>query len=155
AVDVLTATGTPLPRTFINSDLADNRESLALITLGPGQFRARVRGERLTLGTFRLEVFLVGDADGDRQVSLTDVAHVHNLLGAVAGDSRYRVEADANLDGQITSQDESFAQTNVGDSTRINPLLLEATLSPSPIQLPNGTQATNSRNLTIKGNTLP
>ena len=61
---------------------------------------------------FRLEVFLVGDVDGDHAVDRGDINSIRRAYGSRLGDDRYTLAADANLDGRINARDLSMARHN-------------------------------------------
>ncbi len=60
-----------------------------------------VSGEGGTTGSFRLSAALVGDVDGDGSVTNAD----RKVIGGLIVDRGYNVQADANLDGVISSED--------------------------------------------------
>src|SRR5262249_37790511 len=98
--------------------------------------------------------------NGDRRVDAANVKGgdgdlIRALLGSAAGDGRYRVEADANLDGRITGQDNSYWARNQDDRTRVNSLGLSLALAPIPVLLANGRLATNQSPVTVQGTTTP
>lgn len=153
-VALVTGDGTPVVPEFVSADLAANRQSLALVEVGFGPYIALMSGERGTVGTVQLDVYLVGDVDGNRAVNTADDTLLQGMLGAIIGDGRYRVEADADLDGRITTTDVTFGQRNLGDSTRVNPLSVSMQVMPSPIATPGGL-VTNVRTVTVSGTTSP
>lgn len=51
------------------------------------------------------EIVARGDANGDNEVSVTDIALVVNHILSLANESFYRYGADANGDGQVTVTD--------------------------------------------------
>jgi RHS repeat-associated protein len=140
---------------YTNPDLANLTQSLSVSELNYGSYTLTVAGERGTQGAFRLDVFLAGDVNGDRTVDTTDGDLLRGIMGSVAGDGQYRVEADGNLDGQITGTDNSYWARNQGDVVRINPLGITASLSPAPIVLPGGGLLTNVPHGTLGGTTNP
>ncbi len=105
AVTITTASGTTVQPTYVNADLGGTTQSLALASLTYGSYNLAVGGDRGTSGAFQLNAFLAGDANGDHQIDLADGSLIHSLIGTVSGDGRYRVEADSNLDGMISSFD--------------------------------------------------
>jgi hypothetical protein len=95
-------------------DLGEGRESLALAELAPGSYDLIVRGENGTTGGFVLDVFLVGDANGDQAVSNADVAAFTGSYGSALGGDGYRASADANLDGRVSLADLPLLPRNLG-----------------------------------------
>ncbi len=140
---------------FAAADLANRTQSLALVDLVAGDYRIDVRSDRGTSGAFALDVFLVGDSDGNRAVTLADGQAITSTLGAVAGDARYRVEADANLDGLISSYDYSQWRKNLTVQTTVNPLAVGLTVTPNPAVLPDGTLVVDQANVALSGTTNP
>ncbi|MCH5373520.1 MAG: hypothetical protein JJ992_06055, partial [Planctomycetes bacterium] len=74
-----------------------------------------------------MSVFLAGDGDGNGVVEIADLIALRGLLGAQAGDDRYRVEWDADLDGDLDTADYLQCRYNLNDSVRLfQPLMLGA-----------------------------
>src|SRR5262249_549448 len=80
---------------------------------------------------------------------------IRNLIGSTAGDGRYLVTADANLDGVITSFDYTQWRANVSGSTAIRPLFITMQLPPGLPPLADGTPVTGSSTATVNGTTDP
>jgi len=155
AVQIHTADGTLVTPKYVNSDLDGNTQSLALAALTYGAYTLDIAGDRGTSGAFHLDIFLAGDANGDRQVNLADGQLIESLYGTTSASTNYSQEADANLDGRIDSFDYTQWRTNLGDFTSLNPLTLTADLSPSPASLPDGTLVTNVSTVQVVGITNP
>jgi RHS repeat-associated protein len=154
AVRIQDAHGAPVTTQYAVSDLKGATQSLTLASLHYGTYRLIVGGDRGTSGAFHLDVFLAGDVNGDRTVDRADGILLRKIFGAAAGDGHYRVEADANLDGRITSYDYAQWRRNLGDSTGLNPLNLTAKVSPDPVTLPDGTLVTNVASTVVVGSAL-
>jgi hypothetical protein len=134
------------------ADLGDGRDSLLLTPLKPGDYTLAVRGDHGTAGAFQLDAFLAGDVNGDLSVDDTDGDAVKGLFGSTAGDGRYVVEADADLDGRIHGYDLAQQRRNKGNATSVRPLSLTAGLSPAPVQtLPDGTLVTEAKAVSVTG----
>ena len=133
------------------------KQSLVLANFTLGTYSLTVGAESTATGSaragqFQLDVFLVGDVNGDRVVTTTDGSAIGSRLGASAGQLAYKAEADINQDGQITSFDYTQWRTNINDRTYLNPLSLAiAGLSPDPVHLPGGSLLTNTSTLTLNG----
>lgn len=155
AVAIRDAGGQLVAPTYQNADLAGRAQSLVVAPLGLGSASLEVGGDRGTQGAFVLNVFLVGDVDGNRAVDLQDGLALRGLLGSRTGDPAFRAEADANLDGQITSFDYSLWRLNRDDSTTIDPLALDLTVSPAPATQPDGSLVSAVDQVQLRGQTLP
>ncbi len=119
AVEIRDNAGNKIKSRFANPDLP-NSQSLVLAELEPGRYEVSTRGEHSTLGPYRLEVFLVGDADGSGSVDRSDDTQImREAFGSEVGDPAYRVEADANLDGQISSFDMAHHIRNIQAQTQV------------------------------------
>jgi hypothetical protein len=147
AVQIRNSAGKSLPPLYSYPDLAGTnfRQSLMLATLGAGNYSITVGGQRGSLGAFELDVFLAGDIDGDRVITIADILQVRDRHGATGTSAVYEVEADANLDGRIDWVDYGLAKSNLGDAARLNPLALSITgLSPEATQLADGSYVTST-----------
>ena len=85
------------------ADLAGKSQSLVLAHVTAGSYTLTLGADRGTSGAYQLDVFLAGDANFDRQATLDDGTLIRAITGAKSGDPSYRVEADANFDGLISS----------------------------------------------------
>ncbi len=155
AIQLQDSHGNPVPALYTNSSLANNTESLTVSQLSLGNYTVIAGAQKGTAGAFHLAVFLAGDANGDRSANATDLTVIKNIYGSKAGDGKYQVAADSNLDGLISSFDLSPALTNQGDSTNLNPLTTSISLTPAPKTLGNGTLVTNSIQVIVSGVTEP
>ena len=159
AVQILNSAGNPVAARLVTPNLPANSQSLAnarslvVAELAYGNYTLRVGADQSTRGGFQVNVFLAGDLNGDQSVDLNrDATGVRNLLGAAAGSPNYKIEADANLDGIITSFDYTQARDNLNDTTRIKPISsITLGVVPTPVVLPNGNLATNANSVTIQG----
>jgi len=129
AVQIRNDSGAVLPAVYSIADIAAGVDSLAIVQVGPGTYSVLVGPEANGFGAFELDVFLVGDVDGDRSVDRTDADLIRGIFGAEQGDANYVLEADANLDGRISSFDLFQWQVNGSDSTDIQPLYLTASVT--------------------------
>jgi Bacterial Ig domain len=154
-VFITTANGTAVTPVFVNPNMAGDTQSLTLASLSYGNYTLTINGDGGSVGAFQLDVFLAGDADGDHRIDLADGQLIRELDGSVAGDGRYRVEADSNLDGKISSFDYTQWRYNLGVSTPINPLTLTLQTPPGLVQLPSGVLATKNPPVTLRGTTEP
>jgi hypothetical protein len=97
----------------------------AMLTYRPGSLATvRVRSLGDEAARFRLETYLIGDADGNGTVSSADLNTVQASRGARVGSERYQVAADSDRDGRITLQDLRLARRNLGASTPLQPLTM-------------------------------
>ena len=101
---------------YVEPDLPGTPDSLALYELPHlhTQYDLLVEGDGGTSGGYELSVFLVGDVDGDHDVDSDDTTEMRVCYGTLAPNAPYRAEADANLDGRITSFDMTQHRRNIG-----------------------------------------
>ncbi len=92
----------------------DQSSSIVLYQLSAGTHQMLIQGG--VNSTYRIEVFLAGDLDGNRQVDSAELnrLRVPPILGARSGDLNYSLAADVNRDGRISSEDYFLARGNVG-----------------------------------------
>ena len=155
AIQIKDSLGRTIQPSYTNPDLAQKTQSLTVAQLGLGNYTITAGAERGTSGAFHLAVFLAGDATGDRAVDASDLGLIKQIYGARAGDGKYVVEADSNLDGMINAFDLSQTVSDQGNSTSLSPMSLTLSTSPAPVQLPDGTLVTNQSSLTASGTTEP
>ena len=92
-----------------------------------GVYDVQVQAADDSAGDFQLDIYLAGDVDGDRKVTLLDARLTAAAFGARVGDDRYVLEADGNLDGRITGRDLHMLWRNYVNATHVNPLELAVT----------------------------
>ncbi|QDV86444.1 tRNA nuclease WapA precursor [Stieleria magnilauensis] len=144
--------GTYLALNFSDDDLSPGTSSLVVAELVPGDYTLEIRSQNETSGAFDVSVFLAGDLNGDGAVQISDRYDLIRLLRSRS----YRVEADVNLDGLLTSFDTAHLLRNYGVSTSIEPLALAAGLDPGAQQtLPDGTPVTALDAQRVSGLTNP
>ena len=100
----------------LRPDTARGRDSLALVDVGRGEYVAVVQAQRRTVGAYRLDVGLAGDADANHRVDERDLALISALQRRRAGRSGYLVDADVDRDGRIGRADLDTASRNLGAS---------------------------------------
>lgn len=135
-----------MPR-YAASDVGQTAGSMVHADLGTGLFTLEVTGDGDTSGAFHLDVALLGDINGDRMVDLGDREAMRDLFRSQG----YSTSADANRDGVLTSSDYLVLLRNVGDSTTVQPLLIELALTPAPDVLPDGSLVAAAPALRIDG----
>jgi hypothetical protein len=113
----------------------------------------RVAADEQTAGKFLAGYYLPGDANGDGKVNLNDRETVRSALGAIAGQSSYQFDADANRDGKISGIDLMIATANQGAETNVRPIIT-ANLHP---ESDSGTadRRTVYRDVTFTGEATP
>ncbi len=154
AVKIFDYRGKSVKTEVSSNDLRGLPESLVLADLKRGDYTIEVRGtsRRGPTGAFVLHVYLAGDVNGDFRVTTSDVNTIKNLDGTRIGSSKYREEADVNLDGKIDKKDQQLAKKNVGDSVSALPLSLTIdSISPAPVVLPGGVLATQQAASQVNG----
>ena len=73
------------------------------------------------MGPVGIDVYLVGDVNGNNHVGALDLALIRSLRGVRQGQSGYSRSADVNGDGVINGRDWQLARSNLGVSTRCAP----------------------------------
>jgi hypothetical protein len=117
--------GGPVTPEHVAADLPGETHSLAVVELAPGSYRIFASGESGSSGAFVLDVFLVGDVNGDQSVTRVDAARFAESFATTTGASSYHAEADANLDGNVSLNDSALLQRNL--DTAIQPARIEST----------------------------
>ena len=102
----------------LKPDTAESTASLILATLTPGSYSVALFGEHKTMGAYKLEVFLVGDATGDLRVTQDDIDFIENLSKTNNKNSKYNLAADIDRNGVINAGDAQRAKENFGASAR-------------------------------------
>ncbi|MCS7469110.1 putative Ig domain-containing protein [Stieleria sp. ICT_E10.1] len=152
AASIRDSGGTYHALNFANNDLSASVSSLVVAELMPGDYTLEVAAQNGTSGAFDVSVFLAGDLNGDGAVQISDRYDLIRLLRSTS----YKIEADVNLDGLLTSFDTAHLLRNYGVSTSIEPLTLTADLDPVAQQsLPDGTPVTAVGAQSVSGLTNP
>jgi hypothetical protein len=136
-----------------SSSVSPQRRSVTLATVRAGNFQLVVGGDQRTTGAYQVDVFLVGDANGNGRVDKRDVQLIHALRGKLLGQPGYVPDVDANRDGVINATDEGLARANSGAATRIRPLTLSAAIDPASVL--GGIQPGAHSDIVIVGQTGP
>jgi hypothetical protein len=155
--------GTPAVRTQGGANVAAQApradlsagQSVALFELSAGSYVLTVPAERGSSGAFVVDVVLVGDVDANRTVNQGDSSLLRQAFGRRTGQAGFRLEADADFDGWISSADEAYLLRNLADRSFLGVLSLSAGLDPAAAStLPDGTLATNQARPTLAGQAL-
>ena len=112
AVDIYYENGRRVSTLYSEADIAGTTDSYVVAQLTGGDYRIDVSGGVTDRSQFRLDVFLVGDADGNHMVDRADLYAIQQMQGAQAGDGVYLAAADADMDGRITQFDVLMARRN-------------------------------------------
>jgi len=126
---------------YSRSDVAGGTDSVAIFELAAGDHIFSVIGEEDSWGPFQLDVFLVGDANGDHVVDSADARLIRSSYGAESGQDEYCLAADANLDGRITAFDLTQWKRNARNSSpppRMGPLTYAEFLEVASTNDPSG-----------------
>jgi hypothetical protein len=137
---------------FRNPHPSGGATDVVMVRVGPGTFGVQSSMPDAS-GPMELNVYLVGDANGDHRVDGQDLRLIRSLIGRRQGQPGYSPAADPDGDGVIDAHDWSLARGNLGASTRVRPLSLTAALDPS--SSPDGNGFVISPNVTISGQTAP
>jgi hypothetical protein len=132
--------------------------SAVLVPLRPGRgaagpYTVAVAGDQGTSGGVRVGFYLAGDANGDGVVDPSDLRAIKAAMGAVYGNPRYTIDADADRDGVINRADLIDAQRNLGVRTTVRPDF-SAQLDPS-VTLNPADRGTTQPNLVVVGTATP
>jgi len=147
AVATLDSSQSLLEPVFSSDDTFLSTNSIALTELSFGDYTIQVSSENGTTGAFVLNVFLVGDADGNGTVERADHTAIAGVYGSTLVDTgEYFEEADSNLDGRITTFDRSMWNRNRNDVTSVDLLSLMLDSQPDSSNVPA---------LALTGSTIP
>lgn len=111
--DVLDSAGNPVPRHYRPPQQTLEGVDVVLAELAHGDYRIVVDG--VEDGEFDLNVYLVGDIDGDRDVDVDDATAMAASMRQ--GDAGSNLAADIDYSGSITGLDFSFLRRNLGAAT--------------------------------------
>jgi hypothetical protein len=104
--------GTQILSSMAIANLSSSRNSLVIASLQSGDYSIKSTGVFRNASQSLVTVYLLGDVDGDGVVLTGDLNAIRRTYGSKAGDGRYQLAADANLDGVINSVDYSWALRN-------------------------------------------
>jgi len=128
SLQITDAAGKTVAPLYAKADVAGSTDSITLAELRQGDYQIVVMGAVAGRSQFALDVYLVGDADGDHVVGIDDVNSIRLTYGAKAGSPLYSLAADANRDGRIDAIDLSYAVRNVS-ALPAGPRLMQASSS--------------------------
>jgi hypothetical protein len=140
ALQIRRADGTLVKPEFSVANLPGSTDSVVLVQLGKGNYTLDVSGTLGARSQFQVDVYLVGDVNGDHAVRADDLDLIRQSYGSKSGGAAYSLAADANLDGRINAMDLSLARRNQASSQPVvsgNQLL-------SLSVVPNGDMATTA-----------
>ena len=87
------------------ANLAGKTDSVVVAGLVQGNYTLEVSGTVGARSQYQVDVYLVGDVNGDHEVDQGDLDTIRQIYGSAAGDAKYQLAADANLDGRINAMD--------------------------------------------------
>jgi hypothetical protein len=133
---------------------AENGAASVLIAdVRPGTYSLDVTSTGGLYGSYTLNVYLVGDTNGNGQVTATDVAATERRLGKSATAPGVPPSADANRDGVISPLDVQLATHDLGGWTRVTPLSVTAHLA--SVSDPDGNGIVTRPDIRVVGQTTP
>jgi Dockerin type I domain len=136
-----------------NDNPVGDRTSLMLARMSRGGVDLRLGADSGALGSFEIDAFLAGDANGDYRVDRSDLALIRSLRGTNELDSRFVIPADADGDGTITLRDLAIARLNLGASTEVRPMTVSLALDPDSD--PDGNGVVTRSLATVDGRSEP
>ena len=89
--------------------------------MGLGGFDVQASAPRGVTGSFRVDVSLVGDVNGDHRVGFADLDLIRSHRGRPAGKTSGLIRFDLNHDGRIGPKDTRLARQNLGAETGVRP----------------------------------
>ncbi|HEU5116830.1 MAG TPA: dockerin type I domain-containing protein, partial [Isosphaeraceae bacterium] len=127
----------------------------------PGVIASALTGSRGTTGSAVVTTQLLGDANGDGQVDMTDLQEFPSAFNSRIGDPNYNLALDFNHNGQIGQDDGRLILRNMTPLAPKQPLKLEVhILVPQqahtghvPVSAKGG--VANTPDVTIVGHTVP
>lgn len=149
-VTILDSGGGSLSPQLQRADINSNGTSLAIFELPEGNFILQTTAES-GVGNFSLEVFLVGDANGDRQVDGVDRMLHRGAFGNTVVGETIPEEADSNLDGRVSAYDQLAWRLNLNESIT---LPLAVTDVVDAIETLPGSFTTQAETVTLQGTSL-
>jgi hypothetical protein len=123
AAQIRDAGGALVAPQYVAANLAGLSDSVVVVGLGKGNYTLEITGVVNSRSQFQASVYLVGDVTGDHLVAQNDLDAIRDSYGSKAGDGRYQVAADANLDGRINAIDLALARRNEAASKPAKNLL--------------------------------
>src|SRR5262249_11131679 len=96
------------------SDAAGPMPNLTLAAGRPGRLTITAGADRGTPGAYQLDVFLVGDVNGDFRVDRHDLKLIRSAMRARSARSHAESAADVDHDGHVGPRDLSLARLNRG-----------------------------------------
>jgi membrane-associated phospholipid phosphatase len=126
---------------------------MMLASVKNGSVKLQMSAGKSAMGPLGLDVYLVGDVNGNYHVDAHDLSVIRSLLGVRKGQVGYSLSADVNGDGVINGRDWQLARLNLGVSTRVRPLSASVSLSPSSNQ--DGTGVVMTPVFVLSGQTEP
>ena len=119
-------------------DIAGSSNSLTLADVSVGAHDILLHGQHGTVGAYRLELFLAGDANSDFQVDQQDLDLIDSLRSTKWDEPDYLPQADVDRNGVINGGDLQRASRNLGASTRLRvevPNPIDQFLEPGALSL--------------------
>ena len=138
----------------------DDGQAAAFVKVDqPGPLTILVAGQNHTVGSYQVDVTLVGDVNGDGTVNLADLAPFAAAYETSPGNPKYNPAADFNLDGIVNQIDAKALMQNMAPLTAKVPLQLVMNLLPADqahyAAPKNSGGSTLKEHITIVGHTIP
>ena len=124
-----------------------------LASVSKGSVKLQMTAGKGAMGPVGIDVYLAGDANGNKRVGAKDLHLIRTLLGVRQGQPGYSLSADVNGDGVINVRDWQLARSNLGVSTLVRPLSASVALSPTSNQ--DGTGVVTTSTVLLSGQTEP
>jgi len=118
------------PKVAKANKLGNSPTSAVLVTLkvpAKGQlandYSVQIKGLNNTTGQYLVGFYLPGDVAGTGTVTKADIQTIRKDHGMTATNSNYSFDADVNRNGVINQQDLMVAKENLGNSTKVSPVV--------------------------------
>ena len=141
------------------NDIKNSMTSAVLVWLkvppsgaAANDYSVQVRGLDATSGTYLVGFYLPGDVAGTGTVTQSDVKTIKSLRNLTAENASYNFDADVNRDGVINSQDIKLAKEELGESTKVSPVI---SVNLDPASDPAGNNTTPYSTVHFAGTTTP
>lgn len=140
---------------IITEKILPDGSSLVLAKLKQGDHDVQIVSHDSSRGTWKLQIFLAGDVDGNLVLDDSDASLLQQLKNRTINDPALLAAGDADRDGAITGFDQARASENKGISTTVRLLTVTAALDPHSDTGITGDGIVNQSPVVIVGHATP